>query len=185
MARITSEDRAFDPQIFQQNRLYLYRLVRAKYADLSGMGASLNPGRWNRSGQKAIYTSTEVGVTLLERLAHSAKEIIPSNLVMMTIRVDGDWIYREEDMFDQKRGGNFTFCKTIQSARDYLQGRPPFNAFLKPFALAVPSVIAPAWNVVLYPDGTSFWKHVAIDSIEPFDFDPRLFPEGAAIETAE
>jgi hypothetical protein len=104
---------------------------------------------------------------------------------MMTIRVAGDWAIRDEGMSDLQRGGSFTFCKTIHAAKDYLQGRPPFSIFLKPFALAVPSVVAPSWNVVLYPDGTAFWKHVTIDSIEPFEFDSRLFAEGAAIETAE
>jgi hypothetical protein len=46
-------------------------------------------------------------------------------------------------------------------------------------------VIVPAWNVILFPHGNAFWKHVSLDSVEPFHFDPRLFPEGTPVEVAE
>jgi hypothetical protein len=49
------------------------------------------PGRWNLAGEEAIYTSTEMGVPLLERLAHTSKNVIPSNLAMMKIKISGNW----------------------------------------------------------------------------------------------
>jgi hypothetical protein len=39
-----------------------------------------------------------------------------------------------------------------------------------------------AWNVVLYPGAPAFWNHVHLESVEPFEFDPRLFPEEALRE---
>jgi len=59
-----------------------------------------------------------------------------------------------------------------------------FAAGGNPFAVAVPSVIVPAWNVVLYPKGIGFWDHVSLESLEPFEFDPRLFPENTPVENS-
>jgi hypothetical protein len=58
---------------------------------------------------------------------------------------------------------------------------PGINAF----AVAIPSVIVPVWNVVLYPEGVGFWEHVSLISLEPFEFDPRLFPEETPIESRQ
>jgi hypothetical protein len=49
-------------------------------------------------------------------------------------------------------------------------------------AMAVPSVIVPVWNVVLYPDAPGFWERVSLASVEPVEFDPRLFPSDATAE---
>jgi hypothetical protein len=56
---------------------------------------------------------------------------------------------------------------------------------MNPFAVAVPSVIVPVWNVVLFPQGRGFWDHVSLESVEPFEFDPRLFPDDIAKEASE
>ena len=83
---MTPEDLPLDPEFFLTHQpLTLYRLARARYANLSGMGAAFAPGRWNRLGEEAIYTSTEMGVPLLERLVHTPKDLIPSNLAIMRI----------------------------------------------------------------------------------------------------
>jgi hypothetical protein len=57
-----------------------------------------------------------------------------------------------------------------------------FALGMSPFAVALPSVIVPAWNVVLYPEGTGFWDHVSLETVEPFEFDPRLFPDDVQTE---
>jgi hypothetical protein len=45
-----------------------------------------------------------------------------------------------------------------------------------PIALVTPSVIVPEYNVVLYPRPENFEpEFVRIESVEPFDFDPRMF----------
>ena len=71
---MTPDDLALNPDVLRQKQpLILYRLARARYANLSGIGAALYPGRWNQPGQEAIYTSTEVSVPVLERLVHTPK----------------------------------------------------------------------------------------------------------------
>lgn len=69
---MTPEDRELNPDFFLQHQpLILYRIAKARYAHLSGIGAAFAPGRWNRRGQDAIYTSTEVGAPVLERLVEN------------------------------------------------------------------------------------------------------------------
>jgi hypothetical protein len=135
--------------------------------------------------QEAIYTSTEVGVPVLERLAHTPKDIIPSNLALMRIRVTGDWETHENALTDVRTGGCIWFYRSIREARDaFSAGRQRYRAGMNPLAVGIPSVIVPAWNVVLYPQGTGYWDHVSLDSVEPFEFDPRLFPDEAQPESA-
>jgi RES domain-containing protein len=150
------------------------------------VGAAEYPGRWNLDGQEAIYTSTEVGVPVLERLVHTAKDLIPSNLAMMKIRVAGDWEDQGNALLDPRTGGwMWVYPKLVSAKRDFDIGSYLFAVGISPFALAVPSVIVPVWNVVLYPKGTGFWKHVTLESVECFDYDPRLFLEGTPSEAPE
>jgi RES domain-containing protein len=182
---LTRDDLQLDPAIFLTHPLLiLYRLARARYANLSGAGAAAAPGRWNRLDQEAIYSSTEIGVPVLERLVHSPKEIIPSNLAMMRLRVGGDWEIHKNATTDRQAGGCLCIYKSIREARDgFSNGPQGFAAGMNPFAVAVPSVIVPAWNVALHPGGTGFWDHVSLESIEPFEFDPRLFPDDVQAES--
>lgn len=179
---MTRADRELSPDIFYRGEpLVLYRLARLRYANLSGAGAAAVGGRWNRIGQEAIYTSVETGVPILERLAHTPKDLIPSNLALMTIRVSGNWSREKHTLLDPATLGRIVIFTTIRDAEESFSHDLIDMAL--PFAVAVPSVIAPAWNVVLYPTGIGFWEHVTLESVEPFKFDPRLFPESAEWET--
>jgi RES domain-containing protein len=159
----------------------LYRIAKAKYANLAGVGAARYPGRWNRPGQEAIYTSTEVGVAILETLAHLRKDLIPSDLVIMTISVSGNWVDVKNGLVDPTTKGYFWRYETVAEAKhDFDSPAPMFGGGLNPFAIAVPSVIVPPvplLNVVLYPRGIGFWNHVKLEDIKPFDLDSRLIFE--------
>ena len=181
---MTPEELQLDPKSFLANQPFLlYRLARARYANLSGIGAASAPGRWNRSGEEAIYTSTEMGVPVLERLVHTPKDVIPSNLALMKIRVNGNWEIQKNALIDPETNGCIWIYRSLADARrSFKDGTHMFAAGINPFAVAVPSVILPAWNVVLFPDGVGFWKHVSVESVDAFEFDPRLFPEDAGIE---
>ena len=50
-----------------------YRVVRRKYANLSGEGAMLYGGRFNPPGIPAVYTSQSIALALLEVLVHIDK----------------------------------------------------------------------------------------------------------------
>jgi len=163
---LTPEDLELDPSFFLSHQpLTLYRLARARYANLSGIGAAMAPGRWNRRGEEAIYTSTEMGVPILERLVHTPRELIPSNLALMKIGVSGNWESHKNAIIDPKTGGCFWFYRSLAEAKDAFRNGPlMFTAGIRPFAVAVLSVIVPVWNAVLFPQGIAFWEHVSLDT---------------------
>ena len=90
-------------------------------------------------------------------------------------------------MFDKRTLSCLSLYRDLTTAKsDLLNGRPPFaTSAIAVIAVAVPSVIVPAWNVVLFPQGRGFWEHVSLESVESFAFDPRLFPENTATEPPE
>ena len=185
---MTPEDLQLDTDFFLTHQpLTLYRLARARYANLSGVGAAFAPGRWNRLGQEAIYTSTEIGVPVLERLVHTPKDIIPSNLASMRIRIAGNWEIHKNALTDPQTNACFWFYRDLATAKEAftLSDYPLYGLGLNPFAVAVPSVIVPVWNVVLYPKGTGFWDHVSLEGVDAFEFDPRLFPGDSVMERSE
>jgi len=143
------------------------------------------PGRWNLPGEEAIYTSTEIGVCVLERLVHTPKNRMPADLALMTIKLAGDWSRRGEGLaLDQKTGSMWTIYTTLVQGQ---QEWPVVHGVDEELAaahvaLAIPSVIVPAWNVVLYPRASGFWDHVSLGSVEPFDYDPRLFPDQTPVQ---
>jgi hypothetical protein len=131
------------------------------------------------------------GVPVLERLVHTPKDLIPSNLALMRIRVAGDWQVQENTLADQRTGGRIWYYRSIREARGarvrelryaLKAGAGSHPDGVNPFAVALPSVIVPAWNVVLDPEGTGFWDHVSLETVEPFEFDPRLFPDDVQTE---
>ena len=208
---MTPDDQILDSDFFRPGQpLTLYRIAKKKYANLSGVGAAQTPGRWNRGGWEAIYTSTEKSTPVLEKLVHLPKDLIPSNQALMTIKVSGNWKSlmdggKHGHLVDPETGGIFSFYRTLIAARHFFanghfgspiaatgktrSGVPSLSWRLTPknnsFAVAVPSVIAPVWNVVLYPQGNGFWDHVKLENIEPFEFDSRLFPDKTPIEPPE
>jgi RES domain-containing protein len=181
---LTSDNLQLDPEILLSKQpITLFRIARKRYANLSGVGAASAPGRWNRLGQEAIYTSTEVGVPVLERLVHMPKDTIPSNLALMMIRIQADWQMQESAFIDSRTGRCIWIYRSLLEARKaFAAGSHRFGGGVNPFAVAVPSVVVPAWNLVLYPQGNGFWEHVSLQSIDVFEFDPRLFPIGAVPE---
>ncbi len=118
---------------------------------------------------------------MLERLVHTRKELIPNNLSLMSITISGNWqkhgsFYRQDD----STGGVVGIFSSPRDANRFAQQSDPLLSM--PFAIAVPSVIVPVWNVVLYPRRHGFESHVKLGSDEPLVLDSRLFPDGASRE---
>jgi RES domain-containing protein len=182
---VTELDAVLDERLlFRDDPLVLYRLARRKYADtLSGQGSALYPGRWNEPGEQALYTSIEPAVCVLERLVHTPENRIPKDLALMKISVRGTWRnFDSETSKEVDSTAFFLHFSSLDIANSIVRPRHPFHSRAT-IAVAVPSVIVPVWNVVLYPGAASFWEHVSLLSVEPFDYDPRLFPEGTPWES--
>jgi RES domain-containing protein len=70
--------------------MQVFRITKRKYsADLSGIGAAMNPGRWNKRGSPVIYTSETRELALLEILVNTPPMMVP-DLDLLTIKIPGD-----------------------------------------------------------------------------------------------
>ena len=64
--------------------------------DLTGKGAEVTGGRWNRKGHPVLYTSTSIALACLETAVHLKQRGLPLNRYLVKISVPVDtWKARE------------------------------------------------------------------------------------------
>jgi RES domain-containing protein len=67
--------------------MLVYRITARMHAgDLSGYGAAMYGGRWNKKGIPVVYTGENKEIALLETLVHTPPLLIPE-LDMVTIEI--------------------------------------------------------------------------------------------------
>lgn len=63
--------------------------------DLSGRGAELTGGRWNRKGRPVVYTASSVSLACLETVVHLGAATLPLNRFLVQVDVPDDiWAAR-------------------------------------------------------------------------------------------
>ena len=68
--------------------MIVYRIAKAVYAhDLSGTGARVHGGRWNKKGIPIVYTASSPALATVEFLVHVDPILRPSNLRLVSIEV--------------------------------------------------------------------------------------------------
>jgi RES domain-containing protein len=151
----------------------VYRIAKEKYThDLSGEGARLYGGRWNRRGTSMLYAAGNSSLAILEKLVHIPPHVFPKDLKITVLEfpdtitigslmlndLPEDWMYRSEhpkvlDLGDQ------------------------FIAQSEFLCLKVPSAINPIdENILINPKHPDFSKVSIIDEL-PVTFDKRLLKE--------
>lgn len=150
--------------------MQLFRITKKRYADdLSGEGARLYGGRWNRKGTPALYTSESVSLAAMEVLVNLPAAELPDDLQLLTLNVSDDAGMDEIQVNDLPGGwtrypppGSLAEMGTrwFQSGENLL--------------LRVPSAAIPwEWNVLINPRH-EMMESVEILSVESFGFDERL-----------
>lgn len=148
----------------------VYRIAQDTYAkDLSGEGARLYGGRWNRKGTSVLYTAGNSSLAMLEKLVHIPVYVFPKNLKITILEfpdtvstrsitlddLPADWIYRSEHPNVLDIGDQFV------SQEEFL-------------CLRVPSAInALDENVLINPRHPDFSNVKIVDQL-PIIFDKRL-----------
>lgn len=67
--------------------MVVYRITGKKHSsDLSGYGAALYGGRWNKKGTPVLYTGGSIEIALLEIIVNTPSTIIPK-LDLLTIEI--------------------------------------------------------------------------------------------------
>lgn len=147
----------------------VFRLSSSKYAnDLSGTGAKIHGGRWNRKGDAVLYTAGTRALALVEVLVHTTNAFLPLNYQLITIYIPDDSILTiptkslPEDWNNIEPSDSTTkISASWLSATEYL-------------TLRVPSVVVEGeYNFLINPAHPDFSK-VKILRNEAFNFDSRL-----------
>ncbi|MCC6507421.1 MAG: RES family NAD+ phosphorylase [Aquimonas sp.] len=74
--------------------------------DLSGAGAAMSPGRWNRVGERVVYAAPTLAMAVLETAAHIDDGGLPLNRYVIEIEVpDKVWDARKRVQVDALPGG--------------------------------------------------------------------------------
>lgn len=114
--------------------------------DLSGKGATINPGRWNGPGQAVIYAAPSVALAMLETAAHINTMGLPLNRFLVAIDVpDAFWVTRQEIAANQLPAGWAAIPAGLASTEIGSQWLSKQSSLL----LCVPSVIVPEEPVTL------------------------------------
>jgi len=72
--------------------MLVYRITGKKHAeDLSGKGAAMFGGRWNKKGSPVLYTGENKEIALLETIVHTPSLLIPE-LDILTLEIPDDSI---------------------------------------------------------------------------------------------
>lgn len=149
--------------------MYVWRLCKEEYADLSGIGASLYGGRWNSPNHSVVYTASHLALAFVEIIPGLRKGSSPKGFVSLYISIEDSVSKKELNLTDfpsnWKEGkANQWF---IETGNCWLQER-------KELLLIVPSVIIPEEkNVLINPHHPEI-PLVQIIETKPFTIDHRF-----------
>jgi RES domain-containing protein len=147
----------------------VYHLGRTKFADqLSGEGAKLHGGRWNRIGQPCIYASESKALCILEYAANVSLDLLPFSLSITVYFIpDNSWKQFNENELPKTWNSVPVTSETKEWGTTHLLEK-------KFLALKLPSVIIPSeYNFIINPLHPDF-KKVKIKNIHSFTFDQRI-----------
>ena len=147
----------------------LYRICRAAHRALDGEGARLWGGRWNEPGRPVVYASSTLSLAALEYLVHVDPDLVPTDLVALTLELPDDVATETIDAAALPAG----WAHVPEPAACRALGDAWLRA-ARTVALRVPAAPVPEeWNVLLDPRHPDIAR-VAVVAERPFAFDPRL-----------
>lgn len=134
---------------------------------MSGTGAALFPGRWNKKGTRVLYTGESKEIALLENIVHIPPLMTPK-LDILTIEIPDDSI-TELKISDLPKNWHHFPAPTVLS--EFGQKWVDIGQTL---ALKVPSSIINSTHNFILNCNHSNYKSVNILNQEEFRFDSRL-----------
>ncbi len=148
--------------------MQVYRITSSTYAsDISGTGAAMYGGRWNKKGMPVLYTGESKEIALLETLVNTPPMLIPK-LDILTLEIPDEYT-------------EFTIDSLPYNWSDYPS--PTILAVLasewakecKTIVLKVPScIIHSSSNYILNCRHPLYHEKVCIVDQQDFHFDSRL-----------
>jgi len=136
-----------------------WRLCRRHHADLSGEGARVAGGRWNRRGRSVVYLAEHPALAVLEVRVHLdlPLDLLPDDYVLAHVQLPDEPPSVPAGTADPLEAGD-TWLRDGATA-----------------VLRVPSALVPfAHNLLLNPRHARA-AEASVASLTPFRFDRRLF----------
>lgn len=150
--------------------MQVFRIAKTRHIrDLSGIGAMLHGGRWNRKNIPAIYSAENRSLAAVEFLVHVPLSLVPKNLSIACLEIPDDIVPEQISM-----------SRLPNNWRGY--PAPPELADLgsewalsrRSLLLRVPSVVVvDEFNVLINPTHPDITR-VTVHHVENFIFDRRL-----------
>ena len=147
----------------------VYRIAKTLYVnDLSGEGARLHGGRWNRPGVPVLYTSQARSLALLELIVHfAAYNAIKDSFSFLSLEIPDVEIISIDNQLLKGNKFDLNNQKLWEISEHY---------FFKENVLGikVPSILIPEEsNIILNPFHPNF-KQIKKISIDSIDLDERF-----------
>jgi RES domain-containing protein len=149
----------------------VFRLSKQKFTnDLSGSGAELTGGRWNKIGTKLLYTSDSRALCTAEIAVHTPIGIIPDDYYLITIEIpDSIEIFNLSTSSLPNDWKSFPHSEITPEIGDSFISKCEF------LIMKVPSAVVQGdYNYLINPLHHDFDK-IKIINKEKFTFDKRLF----------
>ena len=151
--------------------MFVYRIAKIEYIeDLSGIGARLYGGRWNRKGIGVVYTSESRALALVEFLVNVPLSMLPGQLCFASIKISGKIPDEEIDPDELPKD-----WRKFPAPLELAEIGSNWAASNKSLTLRVPSAVVPhEFNILINPHHPDI-KHVVVVDVEAFDVDSRLY----------
>lgn len=148
--------------------MIVFRITGKKHArDMSGNGAAIYGGRWNKKGSPVLYTGETKEIALLETIVHTPPAIIPA-LEILAIEIPDDSI---EILSINDLPDNWTNYPAPEILAEIAENWIASN---KSIALKVPSCIIHSSNNYILNCRHPDYNKVKIIEQKGFHFDTRL-----------
>ncbi len=147
----------------------IYRIAKQKFVnDLSGEGARLYGGRWNKRGTAILYFSEHVSLCVLEMLVHTNQQLITNNYFFIEVEIPENHIKTiPENKLPTNWRSNNLISETQVFGSNWLQNN-------EELALRIPSVVLPSEsNILINPNHIQVSKIKIIKTSE-LNLDTRL-----------
>lgn len=147
----------------------VYRIALTQYCDTSGEGAKLYGGRWNLTGNPAIYAGASVSASLLERLTIDPELLSSERYVLYSVM---EFTIPDQMIFMQKIDDlplEWNQIPAVRASMEY--GTSLLKSGILCFA--VPSVVDPSsLNYVINPLSKNFY--LLEPKVYPLELDKRI-----------
>ncbi len=144
------------------------------YDDMTGKGAEMSGGRWNRKGVPVVYTASSVALAALETIVHTDTGAWPLNRYVLEIAISDEIWAAAEDI--EKLGTLPAVWDAQPAPKETLDFGDAWIASQRSALLVVPSVIVPQEaNILINPRHPDAGR-IKIIKTTKFIYDGRIRP---------